>query len=78
VGFGDRPNICGRGGSGYGPERQAGASTPPWQIARMVILQAIIIGLVIVATSVAARIIAAADYRRRLVRHAMVKIEAGP
>jgi hypothetical protein len=42
----------------------AGASTRTlWQIGRMIIPQAIIFGLLIVAASVAARVIAAAEYR---------------
>ena len=45
------------------PNRRPELLPGPWQIARMVILQAIVIGSVIVAGAVAARIIAAADYR---------------
>jgi hypothetical protein len=63
--FGCPGLIRGGGSPGYiSPQSMAGASTRTlWQIGRMIIPQAIIFGLLIVAASVAARVIAAAEYR---------------
>ena len=63
--FGCPGLIRGGGSPGYiSPQSTAGASTRTlWQIGRMIIPQAIIFGLLIVAASVAARVIAAAEYR---------------